>query len=150
MGRVAEEEKPRQRPALEPIADDVEQEGMRDGTALGAEMRGQVGRDVARHLLDPALDAEAAEVAERALVDDPADLQPAVVGGEEEGEVAVAQVDARGGLIQEGGLGGLAPDDIERLLGAPGAETRPRAPGPGAAVGPHDQGAPALPAARAG
>src|SRR5436309_13844081 len=103
MGRVAEEQKPRKRPALEPIADDVEEEGMRDGAALGAEMRGQVGRDVPRHLRDPPLDAEAAEIAERALVDDPAELQPTVVGGEEEGEVAVAEVGARGGLVQEDG-----------------------------------------------
>src|SRR5207244_3110900 len=73
------------------------------------------------------------------LVDDPADLQPAIVGGEDEGEVAVAEVGARGGLVQEGGLGDLAPDDVERLLGAPGAETGARAQDRGAAVGPDDE-----------
>src|SRR2546430_14090873 len=116
MGRVAEEEEPRKRPALESIADDVEEEGMRDGAALGAEMRGQVGRDVARHLLDPPLDAEAAEIAERALVDDPAELQPAVVGGEAESEVAAAPGEARGGVFAEGGRGGAAPHELAQPL----------------------------------
>src|SRR5207302_10879276 len=103
-----------------------------------------------RHLLDPPLDAEAAEIAERALVDDPADLQPAIVGGEAESEVAVAEVGARGGLVQEGGLGDLAPDDVERLLGAPGAETGARAQDRGTAVRPDDEVATLLAAARGG
>src|SRR5439155_19099950 len=98
----------------------------------------------------PPLDAGAAEVAERALVDDPADLQPAVVGGEAESEVAVAQVGARRAAVEERGLRDLAPDDVEGLLGAPGAEAGPRAQDRSAAVGSDHEVAPLLAAARGG
>jgi hypothetical protein len=88
MRGVAEEEEPGARPSHEPIADDVEQERMRDPPPLGPEVRGEIGRHVRRHLVDPALDPAAADVAVRPLVDDPGELEPAVVRGKGEGEVA--------------------------------------------------------------
>ena len=149
VGRVADQEETRQRPAHQPVADDVQQEGMRDRAELSAQVGRQVGRHVRRHLLHPALDAAPAELSEGALVDHPADLEPPVVGREEEREVPGAEVGARRRPVgEERRERHLAPDDVERLRRALLVQSGPHPDHGGAPVGTDDEVGPQLPAVR--
>src|SRR5207253_562195 len=107
--------KARRAPPDQAAAPHVEQEGVSHRGAVRLEMRLEVGGNVSLHLREPAVYPAPAQLAERALLDDPADLEPPVVGRKGESGVAAAEVGPRRSLAGEGRQRHLAPDDVEVL-----------------------------------
>ena len=96
---------------------------------------------VVGHLVDPVLDSLPADVAERALVDDPGDLELAVVAGEAEHQMPRLE-ERHGrviGIFEERRTRHLEPDDVESLCVVIVSEPRTPSHDGAAAIGADDE-----------
>ena len=116
MRSVPNEQQPGRGPLGEPSAHHIQQLGAGSGLPVGAQMVGQVGRQLADHLLQPPLRAVGSQRGEAALGDDEADLKLSVRRGVSQGNAVRRDLDQRGRPVGiTVGVGNLEPEDVEAL-----------------------------------